>query len=145
VASGDVRWAADHFLVLLVSRWVNWPQLALIDYLLEESRIVGPGLPAASGVAGGQSGPRRSPPGTRGRRAQARVRLGRWLGAACAQLGDAGDATRWLRIAADTGFSCLPWFERNPLLEPLRRGGPYPALIAYVRTRRDSALSPDHR
>jgi len=68
-----------------------------------------------------------------------------WLGAAYAQLGDAGDATRWLRIAADTGFPCLPWFERDPLLEPLRRGGPYPELIAYVRTRRDNTLSPDHR
>lgn len=68
-----------------------------------------------------------------------------WLGAAYAQLGDAAEAARWLRIAVDTGFPCLPWFERDPLLEPLRRGGPYPALIAYVRTRRDTSLSSDHR
>jgi hypothetical protein len=49
----------------------------------------------------------------------------------------------WLRIAADTGFPCVPWFERDPWLEPLRRRPDYVELIAYVRGKRDTSLSPD--
>lgn len=63
------------------------------------------------------------------------------LGAAYAQLGDAGAAIGWLRTAADTGFPCLPWFERDPLLEPLRRRQEFGDLLAYVRARRESSLS----
>jgi hypothetical protein len=44
-------------------------------------------------------------------------------------------------IAADTGFPCVPWFERDPLLEPLRRRQELSDLLAYVRTRRESSLS----
>jgi DNA-binding winged helix-turn-helix (wHTH) protein/tetratricopeptide (TPR) repeat protein len=67
------------------------------------------------------------------------------LGAAYAQLGDTMRATHWLRVAADTGFPCVPWFERDPWLEPLRRGPAYVELIAYVRGRRDTSLSADRR
>jgi DNA-binding winged helix-turn-helix (wHTH) protein/TolB-like protein len=63
------------------------------------------------------------------------------LGAAYAQLGDIGNAVRWLRTAADTGFPCLTWFERDPLLEPLRRRPEFTELLAYVRSRRDSSLT----
>jgi hypothetical protein len=63
------------------------------------------------------------------------------LGAAYAQLGDFAQADRWLRIAADTGFPCVPWFERDPLLEPLRRRPDFSDLLAYVRARRDSSIS----
>jgi DNA-binding winged helix-turn-helix (wHTH) protein/tetratricopeptide (TPR) repeat protein len=63
------------------------------------------------------------------------------FGAAYAQLGDTNDAIGWLRIAADTGFPCLPFFERDPLLEPLRRRPEYADLVAYVRDRRDAALA----
>jgi hypothetical protein len=63
------------------------------------------------------------------------------IGVAYAQLGDAQQATQWLRTAADTGFPCLPWFERDPLLEPARRQRAFPELLQYVRARRDSALS----
>jgi DNA-binding winged helix-turn-helix (wHTH) protein/TolB-like protein len=42
------------------------------------------------------------------------------LGAAHAQLGDAVQAVRWLAQAAATGFSCYPWYERDPLLDPIR-------------------------
>jgi tetratricopeptide (TPR) repeat protein len=42
------------------------------------------------------------------------------LGTAYAQLGDATSALRWLAQAATTGFPCYPWYERDPLLDPLR-------------------------
>jgi DNA-binding winged helix-turn-helix (wHTH) protein/tetratricopeptide (TPR) repeat protein len=63
------------------------------------------------------------------------------LGAAYSQFGDTDQAVRWLRVAADTGFPCLPWFERDPLLEPLRRLPEFADLLTYVRSRRDSTLS----
>ena len=63
------------------------------------------------------------------------------LGAAYAQLGETDRATQWLRIAADTGFPCLPFFERDPLLEPLRRLPEFSQLLAHVRERRESSLS----
>ena len=63
------------------------------------------------------------------------------IGAAYAQVGDDAMADRWLRTAADTGFPCLPFFERDPLLEPLRRRAAFTDLLAHVRFRRESALS----
>lgn len=63
------------------------------------------------------------------------------LGVAYAQLGDTEEAVRWLRTAADTGFPCLIWFERDPLLELLRRGAAFPELRRYVQARRESSLS----
>jgi len=57
------------------------------------------------------------------------------------QLGNIDEAVRWLRTAADTGFPCLPWFERDPLLEPARRRQEFTDLLIYVRSRRESALS----
>ena len=47
------------------------------------------------------------------------------LGAAYGQLGEFDAATRWLRTAADTGFACPPFYERDPLLEPVRRRGDF--------------------
>jgi serine/threonine protein kinase/Flp pilus assembly protein TadD len=43
------------------------------------------------------------------------------LGVAHANLGQHEDAVRWLRKSAETGFPSYPWFERDPLLEPLRK------------------------
>jgi eukaryotic-like serine/threonine-protein kinase len=43
------------------------------------------------------------------------------IGAAFAQLGRLGDARTWLGRAVDTGFPCYPWFERDPLLQPIRQ------------------------
>ena len=45
------------------------------------------------------------------------------VGVAHAQLGEMDAAMQWLRTAADTGFPCLPFFERDPLLEPARGHG----------------------
>jgi TolB-like protein/DNA-binding winged helix-turn-helix (wHTH) protein/Tfp pilus assembly protein PilF len=42
------------------------------------------------------------------------------LGTAYAQLGEPATAVRWLARAAATGFSCYPWYERDPLLDPIR-------------------------
>jgi TolB-like protein/tetratricopeptide (TPR) repeat protein len=42
------------------------------------------------------------------------------LGAAEAQLGNAPEAVKWLRSAAETGFPCYPWVERDALLNPIR-------------------------
>ena len=63
------------------------------------------------------------------------------LGAAYAQLGDIDEAERWLRTAANTGFPCLTFFERDPLLDPLRRRAEFMTLLAYVRARREASLS----
>ena len=63
------------------------------------------------------------------------------LGAAYAQLGNIDEAQRWLHTAADTGFPCLTWFERDPLLEPLRRQPQFAELLTHVRARRESSLT----
>ncbi len=42
------------------------------------------------------------------------------LGTAYAQLRDPTTALRWLSQAAGTGFPCYPWYERDPLLDPIR-------------------------
>jgi serine/threonine-protein kinase len=43
------------------------------------------------------------------------------LGVAYAQLGMPVDALQWLGTAHSTGFRCYPWFERDPLLEPMKQ------------------------
>lgn len=42
------------------------------------------------------------------------------LGATYAQLRDPTTALRWLSQAVTTGFPCYPWYERDPLLDPIR-------------------------
>jgi tetratricopeptide (TPR) repeat protein len=64
------------------------------------------------------------------------------LGVAYAQLGDTAASIQWLRTAANTGFPCVPFFERDPLLEPLRHRPEFPDLLQYVRTRREALLRP---
>ena len=58
------------------------------------------------------------------------------------QLGDVDASIQWLRTSADTGFPCVPFFERDPLLEPLRRRPEFSELLGHVRTRRESSLRP---
>jgi eukaryotic-like serine/threonine-protein kinase len=43
------------------------------------------------------------------------------LGAAFAQLGRPAEAADWLTNAIETGFPCYPWFERDPLLDRVRK------------------------
>lgn len=61
------------------------------------------------------------------------------LGAALAQLGDRREAVPWLRTAADTGFPCAIWYERDPLLDPLRNDEAFVALVADLTSRRAQA------
>lgn len=89
----------------------------------------------------------------RGRFAESRVHLERLLkreyrdhhvaynlGTSYAQLGDATEAVRWLRTAADTGLPCPILLERDPLLEPLRTDSKFAELLAYVRSKREAVL-----
>lgn len=49
--------------------------------------------------------------------------------AACARMGHAADAVRWLREAADTGFPCYPLFARDPNLDRIRQ---HPEFVAFM-------------
>jgi DNA-binding winged helix-turn-helix (wHTH) protein/tetratricopeptide (TPR) repeat protein len=64
------------------------------------------------------------------------------VGAAYARLGDPANALQWLRVAADTGFPCAPWFDVDPLLTPLRGTTGYAALVAHVDARRRASRAP---
>jgi TolB-like protein/DNA-binding winged helix-turn-helix (wHTH) protein len=55
------------------------------------------------------------------------------LGTAYAQLRDPPTALRWLSQAAATGFPCYPWFERDPLLDPIRNDGRFAAFMRDLR------------
>ena len=55
------------------------------------------------------------------------------LGAAYAQLGEPHEAIVWLRRAVETGFPCYPWFERDPLLDPLRKDAQFTELLATLK------------
>jgi TolB-like protein/DNA-binding winged helix-turn-helix (wHTH) protein len=57
------------------------------------------------------------------------------LGTAYAQLGDPATALRWLTQAATTGFPCYPWYERDPLLDPIRTD---PRFVSFLRGLRRS-------
>ncbi len=47
--------------------------------------------------------------------------LGRYTISSPLGTGGMGEVFRWLRKAAETGFPCYPWFERDPLLASLRK------------------------
>jgi TolB-like protein/DNA-binding winged helix-turn-helix (wHTH) protein len=55
------------------------------------------------------------------------------LGTAYAQLRDATTALRWLNQAVTTGFSCYPWYERDPLLDPIRGDRRFAAFMRDLR------------
>jgi DNA-binding winged helix-turn-helix (wHTH) protein/TolB-like protein len=60
------------------------------------------------------------------------------LGAALAQLGQSGAAVEWLRKSADHGFPCAIWYERDPLLQPVRSKPEFSTLLADLRARRNA-------
>ena len=55
------------------------------------------------------------------------------LGTAYAQLRDPTTALRWLSQAAATGFSCYPWYQRDPLLDPIRTDSGFAAFMDELR------------
>jgi TolB-like protein/DNA-binding winged helix-turn-helix (wHTH) protein len=55
------------------------------------------------------------------------------LGTAYAQLREPATALRWLSRAAATGFACYPWFERDPLLDPVRKDARFSAFMRELR------------
>jgi eukaryotic-like serine/threonine-protein kinase len=55
------------------------------------------------------------------------------LGAAFAQLKQPEQAVDWLAKAAETGFPCYPWFERDPLLDPLRKDRRFQQFMAQLK------------
>ena len=57
------------------------------------------------------------------------------LAAAYAQLGAPREAVAWLRRAVENGFPCSPWFEKDPLLEPIRTDPEFLQLLATMRRR----------
>lgn len=69
------------------------------------------------------------------------------LATAWAQLGEPERTLGWLKLAADTGFPCYPWFAADPLLAPARE---HPAVRRYLhegeavskRAREHAALPP---
>ena len=48
-------------------------------------------------------------------------------------LGHADRALAWLKNAAETGFPCYPWFERDKLLDPVRKD---PAVQSFLDSMR---------
>ncbi len=61
------------------------------------------------------------------------------LGAAEAQLGQPAEAVKWLRSAAETGFPCYPWMDRDPLLDPIRSDTAFQTFLVTRRTEYDRA------
>jgi DNA-binding winged helix-turn-helix (wHTH) protein/TolB-like protein/tetratricopeptide (TPR) repeat protein len=55
------------------------------------------------------------------------------IGVAYAQLGQPQRALTWLGKATDTGFTCYPWFSRDPLLQPLRSNPEFNRLLSYLK------------
>ena len=55
------------------------------------------------------------------------------LGAAYSQLGQPEESLKWLERAADEGFPCYPWFERDPLLDPVRQNPRFTRLLARLQ------------
>jgi hypothetical protein len=60
-------------------------------------------------------------------------------GAALVQLGDLNAGLAWLERAAVTGFPCYPWYERDTLLEPLRRHPGFVQLLGRLRDGHEQA------
>jgi len=63
------------------------------------------------------------------------------LGAAYAQLGQPEQAASWLTKAMETGFPCYPWFERDPLLDPVRQDPRVSRVLTQLRQSWEAAKS----
>jgi tetratricopeptide (TPR) repeat protein len=61
------------------------------------------------------------------------------VGAAYAQLKQPEEAATWLAKAVDSGFPCYPWFERDPLLDPVRTDPRIVQLMTELKQRWEAA------
>ena len=66
------------------------------------------------------------------------------LGAALAQLGDLDSSVVWLERAAATGLPCHPWYQRDPLLDPVRKHAGFVQLMQRMKTEHDLARLRTH-
>ena len=66
------------------------------------------------------------------------------LGAALAQLNDPDASLEWLERAADTGFPCYPWFERDQLLDPVRHHPRFERLLSRMKDAHEQARRRAH-
>ena len=60
------------------------------------------------------------------------------LGVAFAQLGDLGEARRWVTRAAAEGFPCYPWYASDPLMQPLRSDPAFQEFMKQLGNRFDA-------
>jgi TolB-like protein/tetratricopeptide (TPR) repeat protein len=63
------------------------------------------------------------------------------LGSAFAQLGQPSEAVKWLGTAINEGFPCYPWFQRDPLLDPIRGDAGFQSLMHDLQQRFATAQS----
>jgi hypothetical protein len=56
-------------------------------------------------------------------------------------LGQPEQAASWLTKAMETGFPCYPWFERDPLLDPVRQDPRVRRVLTQVRQSWEAAKS----
>jgi len=61
------------------------------------------------------------------------------VGVTYAQLGDKANARQWLARAIATGFPCYPWFQRDPLLQPLRGDVEYERMLGELKKSSEAA------
>jgi protein-disulfide isomerase-like protein with CxxC motif len=60
------------------------------------------------------------------------------LGLAFAQVGDLAEARRWLTRAAAEGFPCYPWYDRDPLMQPLKSDPAFQEFMKQLSSRFDA-------
>ena len=60
------------------------------------------------------------------------------LGVAFAQIGDLGEARRWLTRAAAEGFPCYPWYDNDPLMQPLKSDPAFQEFMKQLSNRFDA-------
>lgn len=63
-----------------------------------------------------------------------------WLASANLMIGDIDRAFEWLRISIRLGNHNLRWFEKDPVLEPMRSDRRFPELIAHLRQSRAARI-----
>ena len=60
------------------------------------------------------------------------------LGVTFAQLGELTEARRWLTRAAAEGFPCYPWYDRDPLMQPLKSDPAFQEFMKQLSSRFDA-------